>query len=165
MSEDLFGALAPIEEELDVFDFDSGKRELENYIVSLDPNPTPSEVTEKIAMIQGYRDRVSQMYCVALAIEGMAKREYTKLFDEYAVSLIGSKLNMNEKEYKARGSCRPQYNLYQRAKEYTEIVKTVLNNLCDAQESLSRQITVMQMQIELGEISRGSSYKKDGSWT
>lgn len=132
-----------------MYDFNKGYKELQQYKVNLKAEPTPSEIIEALATVQGYKDRVTSMCIIANNVLGIAKRSYETCYDSELP-------NRQEKNAEARVSSvkniyRTQYNFYKKAEEFYEACTLVLQNIKSTYETLSRQITVIQLQVDIKE--------------
>lgn len=166
-AEDLKGAWSKV---LDVmqtdnnsvmFDFVGGYKELEGYSVKLSSNPNAINITKNLAKIQGHKDRVTEMLIVANNVCGACKRTYQAAYERHYIGLSSG--TVAEKEFKSREAYRLQYNLYLRSEEYALACKQYLDNLKSTQEILSRQITILQLEFELGNVRRGEGLAEEQS--
>jgi len=147
--------------------------ELETLKVSLDKDPVAqglSAINEKIADIQAKKDRVSNLLVEALA----NKCEYEKKYDTTKTSLDLERskeivTDTDIKNLKSDSARQAAANVklnqkcldnhadlleFMTAESYLKCIYQIYNNLCSAQENLSRQISVIQMGINIGEIRR-----------
>ena len=136
-----------ITNQLEPFDFQAGYSELEKYNIKISADPSPQELIEKLGKVQQMKDRVTEMMIVANNILGFTERAFENAFDSQL--LQRQEKTQKDREIACKNLYRPQYNLYCKAKEYFENCKLVMTNLRSKQETLSRQITVLQLQQEI----------------
>lgn len=125
------------------------RSEMESMSVPIKENPTTYDINEGLALAQGYRDRLSEMLLYAQREYKLRKRCLEMLFD--AVNLI-SKASSADKR---RGEASMRYPVMLLQVESAEIfikeIEMIYNNIKSAADSISRQASVISMQISLGE--------------
>lgn len=141
-----------ITSQIEPFDFQAGYQELEKYNVRISTDPSPQELIEKLGIVQQMKDRVTEMLIVATNILGFAQRAYEHAFESQL--LQRQEKTQKDREIACKNLFRPQYNLYCKAEEYYENCKLIMTNLRSKQETLSRQITVLQLQQEISGLGR-----------
>lgn len=140
-------------------DFEAGYTELETYVLKIPTMPTPESLSECLAIVQSYKDRVTHMLIVANNTSSTCKRVYQRAYETYYLQVSGT---VAQREFTARNQYGDQYALANKAEDYATACKNILDNLKSTQEIISRQITIMQLEVELGSISRGTTNTKNG---
>ena len=132
------------------------RNEMSNMKVKICENPTTFDINEGLAKCQGYRERLGEMLIYAQQEYKMRKRCLEMLFD--AVSTI-SKASSADKR-KAEASVRYPIMVLQVevADIFCKEIEYIAANMKSTTESISRQGSVMSMQIQLGERRHGSSH-------
>lgn len=129
--------------------------EMENMVVPVRENPTTFDINEGLALAQGYRDRLSEMLLYAQREYKIRKKCLDMLID--AVNLI-SKASSADKR---KGEATLRYPVMVMQVESAEIfmkeVEFIYSNIKSTTDSISRQASVMSMQIALGERRQGNS--------
>lgn len=130
------------------------RQEIENMIVPMQENPTTYDINQGLALCQGYRDRLSEMLLYAQREYKLRKRCLEMLFD--AVNLI-SKASSADKR---RGEATMKYPIIVLQVESAEIfmkeIESIYTNMKNTADSISRQASVINMQIQLGERRQGN---------
>ncbi len=135
------------------------RREMENMNVKLSGNPTTKDLNEGLALAQSYKDRLAEIYTVAL-------REFKTLercVDMLCNAFIATEANGKNSEAR-QGQAGMRYVAIiwqlQSAENFLKEVEHVLNNIKSAHESVSRQVSIAQIQLQLGEIRRGANFSE-----
>lgn len=130
------------------------REEMANMVIPVSKNPTTFDINEGLALAQGYRDRLSEILNLAQAEFKIKKKCLDMLFD--AVNLI-SKASSADKR---RGEATMRYPVLIMQVETSEIfmkeVESIYNNVKTTFDSISRQASVISMQITLGERRQGN---------
>ena len=130
------------------------RMEMEQMIVPMQENPTTYDINEGLAKSQGYRDRLSEMLLYAQREYKLRKRCLEMLFD--AVNLI-SKASSADKR---RGEASMRYPVMVLQVEASEIflkeIESIYNNIKTTADSISRQASVIGIQVQLGERRVGN---------
>lgn len=125
------------------------RQEMENMVVPMQQNPTTFDINEGLALSQGYRDRLSEMSMYSQREYRVRKRCLEMLFD--AVNLI-SKASSADKR---KGEATMRYPIMVLQLESSEIfmkeIEGLLGNMKSTSDAISRQASVINMQITLGE--------------
>lgn len=148
------------------------EKELKEYIVELDSDPSSvgvGSLNEKIAKVDGYMGRTVTILMNAIANEskhnslfGDIQELYNKylriqLRQEDVAKLSNQNLRQAAAEDKIVDIGKLKYTAEKAlnaAKTHTKICREKLNSLDSTNKDISRQITVIQTQIEIGEIQR-----------
>jgi len=164
----------PLKEE----DYKTRLVDLNEMYVKLDSDPVAdglSTISEKIAEIQSKKDTVSSYLVEAIA----NKSYYESVYDteKLNIELEQDRLCATDADVKSQKSDTSRKSAanvkmsdkllanhtnllaFVTAESYLKSVYQVYNNLCSAQENLSRQISVVQMSMNIGEISRSELQK------
>jgi hypothetical protein len=154
-------------------EYDVRLGELQKIRIELDTDPLSSGlagINKKIAELQGQKDRVNALFIEAITnrtqaeiLSSSKENEYDRGLDR----LLSSDIDvMNQKSEKLRVSTAntkmPELVLqvhyskkdYEQADAYYKCVSQVYSNLESANVNLSRQISVIQMSLQVGEISK-----------
>ena len=139
---------------------DKLRNEMENMTVEVLPTPTTSSITEGLAKAQGFRDRCSEILLYATREAKLRRRCYDMLYSTICVT-------SNAKNNDARmGNFSLRYPTLiiqtEAAEMFVKEVEHVFNNLKSVTDVLSRQVSVMQLQLQLGEI-KGRGNNSNGS--
>jgi hypothetical protein len=128
--------------------------EMEKMSVELKDNPTTKDLNEGLALAQGYKDRLSEIYTLALRELKLRARTLDMLFD--AVNYVSNGKSAD----KRRGEATMKYPMMiihrEAAETFLKEVEHVLQNIKSSHDSISRQITLMQIQLQLGEVRRST---------
>lgn len=128
------------------------RKEMEEMHVNLQQNPHTSDLNEGLAKAQGYKDRLAEIYTLALREFKLRSRCVDMLFDANNVVSKGKSADVR------RGEATMRYPMLlvqlEAAESFMKEVEHVLQNIKSAHESVSRQVSVAQIQLQLGEIRR-----------
>lgn len=128
------------------------RSEMENMNVVLKQNPHTSDLNEGLSKAQGYKDRLSEIYTLALREFKLRSRCVDMLFDANNVVSKGKSADVR------RGEATMRYPMLliqlEAAESFLKEVEHVLQNIKSAQEAVSRQISLMQIQLQIGDIRR-----------
>jgi hypothetical protein len=152
--------------------------------VALDPDPIAnglSSVNSKIAEIQLYKDRLSYLITEGLHNNNSAEIEYEKLKGEYErqieTFLSTDAAVMAQKSAEMRNATAKQkmpelvlkvhFAEIEKLKAggYLNVLKNIYSNLESCNSNLSRQITVLQLGLNIGEVSRSANGMQAGTLT
>lgn len=149
------------------------RKEMSEMTVPMLTTPTTFSINEGLAKSQAYRDRLSEIYIYAQNDFKIRKRCMEMIFD--SVNLI-SKASSADKR---RGEATMRYPTIVLQTEASELflkeVEQMLSNMKTTMDSISRQASVLNMQIALGEVRRKNtdqqaeeitenSKKQSGGW-
>lgn len=128
--------------------------EMETFQVSLNQNPTTHDINEGLAHAQGYKDRLAEIYMMALREFKTRNRCVELLFDANNVISKGKSADVR------RGEATMKYPMHliqlEGAETFLKEVEHILQNVKSAHEAISRQASVMQIQLQLGEVRKSS---------
>lgn len=152
--------------------------------VALDPDPMAnglSSVNKKIAELQLYKDRLSYLITEGLHNNNSAEIEYEKLKSEYErqieTLLATDSSVMAQKSAEMRNATAKQkmpelvlkvhFAEIEKLKSsgYLNVLKNIYSNLESCNSNLSRQITVLQLGLNIGEVSRSANGAPAGTLT
>jgi len=153
-------------------------QELQKVRIELLEDPVSSGLTSinrKIAELQGQKDRVSSLFLESIKNRAEAqilvdskKGEYNRRLDELLATdpevqnQKSEKLRISTANTKMAELVLEEHYAekdYTQADVYYKCVQQVYNNLESANANLSRQISVIQMSLQIGEI-RGDELKE-----
>lgn len=148
-------------------------QEISQVRMALDPDPTANglgSLNRKLSEIQLHKDRVSYLVTEALHNSNLAEIEHTKVqgdYDRQLQTLMATDSTvMAGKSAEARTSLAnqkmPQLVLkvhdakveMLKASGYLNVLKNIYSNLESCNSNLSRQITVLQLSTQIGEVQR-----------
>ena len=125
------------------------REEMQQMRISVPENPTTFEITEGLAKSQAYRDRLSQIYIDANNDKKMRQRCLEMLCD---VNNVVSKASSVDKRKGEATLKYPSYFLsYELSAVFLAEVEMNLKNMENIFNTFSRQASVMQLQVQLGE--------------
>ena len=128
------------------------RNEMQQMHVEIYTDPTTFNINEGLAQAQAYRERLA-------GILTLAEREYntrSKMLDMLIMTNnVASKASSADKR---KGEALMKYPMQfihlEAAETFRDEVKTYLTNMQSTSESISRQVSVLQAQIALGERRR-----------
>lgn len=135
-----------------ILDRDKLRIEMNNMHVDIYIEPTTFNINEGLAKAQAYRERLS-------GILALADREFNlraKVFDMLmmAHNVVSKASSADKRKGEAVTKYAAQYMHLGAAETFRNEVKTYLDNMRATSETISRQASVIQAQITLGEIRR-----------
>lgn len=137
---------------------DKLRKEMNNMNVPVFETPTTFDLNAGLAKVQGYKDRLVEIYMIAQRDYKLRKRCVEMLFDAFNVISKGASVD------KRRGECIMKYPTLvlnvQASETFVEEIEQYLANFKSVGEVISRQITVMSMQLQLGEYSSRKGAKE-----
>lgn len=136
------------------------RQEMDNMHVPIFETPTTFDINNGLAKSQGYKDRLVEIYMIAQRDYKLRKRCVEMLFDAYNIVSKASSAD------KRKGEATMKYPTLllclQASETFMEEVQQYMNNLKSAGESISRQGSILQNQISLGEYrKRGPNFNND----
>jgi len=155
--------------------YDLYREELSNIKIELDADPATvgiGTLNEKIAQVHALKERTSSILGEAIANVFERKRVYQELKLDYETkfdrTLHGSdQIRGLKSEGLRRAACNAELpdefakvnsaeiDLME-AEGFQKLVQSKYNLLDSANTNISRQISVIELQLQIGEISRGS---------
>jgi hypothetical protein len=159
-------------EQIQLLDYFEIKKELDSFKVGLDSDPSSvgvGRLNEKIARVDSYMSRTTTILLNAIKNENVFDslfKDVQSLFDKHLrVQLRQKEItdlgNQNLRQAAAEEKITDIGNFksvvekaLNEAKTHTKICREKLDNLDVTNKNISRQITVIQTQIEIGEIQR-----------
>ena len=135
---------------------DKLRDEMENMTVEVLPTPTTTSITNGLSKAQGFRDRCSEILLYATREAKIRRRCYDMLYSAICVTS-----NAKNNDARMGNFCMRYPTLIiqtEAAEMFVKEVEHVFNNLKSVTDVLSRQVSVMQLQLQLGEIKgRGNN--------
>jgi len=133
-------------------DFEKYRKEMNKMHVDVYENPTTFQITESMAKVQQYKNRLSEIMIMVEHEYMTRKRVNDILFDaNQAVSKQSS-------ADKRRGEATLRFPVLllklSNIESFRYEVTNVMNNMRSIGDTISRQASVMQMQITLGEYRK-----------
>lgn len=142
-------------------DRDKLRKEMEDMQVETHKNPTTFDINEGMSLTQGYKDRLTEIYNVA-------SREY-KLRKRTTEMLVSANMviSRGKSKDKREGEAVMKYPVHMLNLEASEIfldeVNQILNNIKSVGDSISRQGSMLQMQLQIGEYRKISNGRRQQS--
>ncbi len=134
---------------------DKLRKEMNDMYVEVHANPTTFDINEGLASSQGYRTRLTEIYNLAIRECKLRKRCVELLFS--AVNVISNAKSKDKRD----GEAVMKYPIHVLNLEASEIfleeVNQIINNIRAVSDSVSRQGSMLQMQVQIGEYTRRSS--------
>lgn len=129
--------------------------EMDNMHVNVYIDPTTFNINEGLAKAQGYRERLT-------GILVLAEREVnirTKVLEmlSMANTVMSKAGSADKRKGEALLKYPTQFIYLEAAETFRDEVQMYLNNMKATSESISRQASVLQAQITLGEIRRNTN--------
>jgi len=130
------------------------RREMLKMQVKVSENPTTFELNEGLARVQGYKDRLAEIFNLANNEYRLRKRTLEMLFDAQSVL---SKASNTEKR---RGEATLKYPLLvlnlEAAEIFVDEVEQIMGNMKSTSEIISRQVSVCQIQLQIGDVRKNN---------
>lgn len=135
-------------------DIDDYRRQIDEMTVDLSSDPTTFQLMEQLSIIQGYKDRLTTMLNAVDTECAVRKCAVDMLLDaNQAVSNASS-------ADKRRGEAKIRWPVlimrYEIINAFRSELTAILNNMRSRGDSVSRQVSLIDMQIRLGEYRRKS---------
>ena len=129
------------------------RHEMQNMNVPVKQTPHTADLNQGLALAQGYKDRLSEIYISAMREYKTRDRLMEMLFDAYNTT---SKASSADKR-KGEASLRYAVRLFQlqAAENFLKEVEHILANVKSAMDGISRQISLFDLQLKLGDVRRG----------
>ena len=158
------------------------EEELKSFTVTLDSDPSSiglGKLNEKIAAVDSYMSRTVTILTTAInnahkfeSLLGDVQALYDKhlrvqLKSEDVSSLSNQNLRQAAAEDKVSDIGKLKYaveKMLNEAKTHTEVCREKLKSLDTTNKNISRQITVIQTQLEVGEIARKLNRRYDSDF-
>lgn len=137
---------------LPYIDFNAYRAEIDGMTVDIGDNPTTFGLMEALAHIQGYKDRLTTMMNFVDHEYTVRKRVVDMLFDaNQAVSKASS-------ADKRKGEATIRYPMliirFETINAFRNELTAIINNMRSRGDTISRQVSLIDMQIRLGEYRR-----------
>ena len=135
------------------------RKEMGEMHVDVFTDPTTANINEGLALVQGYKERLA-------GILVLAQREYqvrAKVFDMLmSACMVVSKQSSADKR-KGEAVMRYPHQLIhlEAAETFMTEVKQFLDNMKAVGETISRQVSVLQLQLSIGEIHKKPAEEVD----
>lgn len=133
--------------------------EMSEMIVNVEKNPTTFDINEGLALTQGYRDRLSELINAATSEYKVRKRCLEMLFD--AINLISKASSADKRKGEATMKYPTMVMQVEAAELFVKEIEMIHANIKSTADSISRQASVMGMQISLGERRQGNTKAVD----
>lgn len=131
------------------------RQEMEKMTVRLQDNPTTLDLNEGLSKAQGYKDRLGEIYTFALREYKTRNRCIEMLFD--AVNYVSNGKSADKRKGEAT-MLYPMHIIQREAAEtFLKEVEHIIQNIKSAHDSISRQVSIAQIQVQLGEFRRGET--------
>ena len=135
---------------LPIIDRNAWREEMLSMVVEIPKEPTTSTINKGLSLSQGYRERLSEMLIFAQKEERVRRRCHDMLLDMINMISKGSSADKRKAEFTGR---YPFIVLQtELAETFVKEIEQVYSNMKSNTDALSRQVSVMQLQMQLGEI-------------
>lgn len=131
-------------------DRDAWREEMLNMTVEISSVPTTASINQGLSLSQGYRERLSEMLLLAQREARIRRRCSDMLLDMVNSTSKASSADKRRAEYTGKYP----YMVIQTeiAETFVKEIEQVYNNMKSNTDALSRQVSIMQLQLSLGEI-------------
>lgn len=133
--------------------------EMSEMVVPMEKNPSTYGINEGLALSQGYRDRLSEILSYANAEFKLRKKCMEMLFD--AINLISKASSADKRKGEAVMKYPGMVLQVESSEIFMKEVESIFNNMRATTDSISRQVSVMSIQVTLGERRQGNPNGKD----
>jgi len=128
------------------------RQEMDEMFVEVYDNPTTFNINEGIAKAQGYRERLGEMLI-------LASREYNvrnSVMEMLTTSntVVSKASSADKRKGEAMMKYPTQFIHLEAAEAFKDEVQAKLNNMKAVSDAVSRQASVLQLQMQLGEIHK-----------
>ena len=135
---------------LPIIDRNAWREEMLSMVVEIPKEPTTSTINKGLSLSQGYRERLSEMLIFAQKEARVRRRCHDMLLDMVNMISKGSSADKRKAEFTGR---YPFIVLQtELAETFVKEIEQVYSNMKSNTDALSRQVSVMQLQMQLGEI-------------
>ena len=128
------------------------RQEMENMTVDTYQAPTTFDINAGLAMAQGYRDRLTEIYTIALNEYKVRKRCVDMLFD--ANNLLSKASSADKRKGEATMKYPTHLLQLELSENFMKEVEQMLSNMKSVTETISRQGSMISAQISLGEYTK-----------
>ncbi len=125
------------------------RQEMQQMVVPVIENPTTFDINSGLAKSQAYRDRLSNIYQQAMIDTKIRKRCLDMLFD--VTNLISKAGSADKRKGEATLKYPMQILQYETSDAFLKEVEQIRLNMENIFNTYSRQASVLQMQVQLGE--------------
>lgn len=138
------------------------RKEMSNTQIEKYPTPTTFDINKGLAMVHGYKSRLTEIMNVAKNEAIIRKRVIDMLTD------VNNAMSTKTSVDKRRGEAVMKYTVLtlqlQAAEAFYSEVEMIFNNIKSAGDLISRQGSIIQSQIALGEYRKktGEDFKNFG---
>jgi hypothetical protein len=133
-------------------DRDKLREEMSKMDVPTFQTPTTFDINKGLAVAQAYKDRLVEIYMNAQRDYKLRKRCLDMLFDAYNVISKGASAD------KRKGEATMKYPIMllnlEASETFMEEIEQIMANIKSAWDSISRQGSIIQSQIQLGEYRK-----------
>lgn len=143
--------------------YDQLIEEMGSYAIQIEAEPTFASLANKLAEVQGYRNRVNRMYIDSINYRRKYKRLWEIVRDHQLP--VRKERSKELREAVVMNDSREFYDAYKAADDYFSIVRAAYDNLAAANENISRQITAMQAESYLYGKTQVKDQHKPGGET
>lgn len=133
-------------------DFDKYRAEMDKMHVDVFENPTTFQLTEAMAKVQEYKNRLAEIMTVVEHEYITRKRVNDILFD--ANQAVSKQSSADKRKGEATLRFPTLLLKFSNIESFRYEVTNIMNNMRSIGDTISRQTTVMQMQINLGEYRK-----------
>jgi hypothetical protein len=128
------------------------RKEIEQMVVNVSESPTTFDINQGLALSQAYRDRLTEIYLKITKEVKIRKRCIEMLFD--ANNFISKASSADKRKGEASLKYPMQLFQYENASAFMIEIEQVLNNMKTVFETISRQGSMLSLQVQLGEYKK-----------
>lgn len=125
------------------------RAEMQQMHVAVTENPTTFDITNGLAKSQAYRDRLATIYQQAMIDTKIRKRCLEMLFD--VTNLVSKASSADKRKGEATLKYPMQILQYEVSDAFLKEVEQIRLNMENTFNTYSRQASVLQLQVQLGE--------------
>lgn len=128
------------------------REEMSNMEVETFETPTTFDINSGLAKCTGYRDRLTEILTLATREYKLRKRVIDMLFD--ATNVVSKQSSADKRKGEATLKYALQLLQLEASETFMKEVEQILGNIRSISETISRQGSIIQSQISLGEYRK-----------
>lgn len=136
--------------------------EMTQMTVEVQENPTTFDINKGLAITQGYKDRLAEIYMIAYENYAMRKRCLEMLVD--ANNLISKGSSADKRKGEATLKYAMQFLNYEYAASFLKQVEQSMTNMKSKMDMFSRQGSMLSLQSQLGEYKANKDGAEELEW-
>ena len=128
------------------------QEEMQTLHVAVFTDPTTAQINVGLALVQGYKERLAGIFVLAMREVQMRTKAFELL--QNAGITVSKQSSADKRKGEALMRYPQQFILLESAKIFADEVEMFMNNMKATGETISRQVSVLQLQLSIGEIHR-----------